>query len=114
MTKKERRQHPRVSTINLISYNCIDETDQVVSQGMGRTLNVSSGGILLETHVPIDPKYIVALSIGLKDELININGRVIYSMSGQGEKFEAGIQFLEKDEAALEILKKYIKAFKEQ
>ncbi|MDH3567028.1 MAG: PilZ domain-containing protein, partial [Desulfobacteraceae bacterium] len=91
MTTNERRYHPRISALNLISYNCIDETEQIVAQGMGRTLNISEGGILLETHIPIDPKNTIALAIGLEDELIDIKGKVVFSMAGIDEKFEAGI-----------------------
>jgi len=114
MTTEDRRKHVRINALNLISYSCIDETVQAVAQGMGRTLNVSQDGILLETHVPIDPKHTVALAIGLEDDLINIKGRVVFSMAGGEERFEAGIEFIDTDEAALEVLKKYIKAFREQ
>ena len=114
MTIIDKRQHPRIDSLNLISYICIDETDTDVIQGMGRTLNVSEDGILLETHVSIDPKYAIELAIGLEDELINIKGSIIYSTPGKNEKFEAGIEFAETDDATIEILKKYIKVFSEQ
>ncbi|HAY39597.1 MAG TPA: hypothetical protein DCY53_09825 [Desulfobacteraceae bacterium] len=110
----ERRYHPRINALNLISYNCIDATKNVVAQGMGRTLNVSEDGILLETHVSIDPKYTVELAIGLEDELINIKGSIIFSAPGKDEKYEAGIEFVETDDASIDILKKYIKVFSEQ
>lgn len=114
MTINDKRHHPRISALNLISYSCIDETDEVVAQGMGRTLNVSEDGILLETHVAIDPKYSIALAIGLEDELLNIKGSVTHSASGKDEKFEAGIEFIEIDDTTIDILKKYIQAFSEQ
>lgn len=114
MTTNERRYHPRISALNLISYDCIDETEQIVAQGMGRTLNISEGGILLETHIPIDPQNTIALAIGLEDELIDIKGEVVFSMAGIDEKFEAGIEFLEMPDSTLDILKKFIKAFSEQ
>lgn len=114
MTTKERRHHPRISALNLISYNCVDETEQIVAQGMGRTLNVSEGGILLETHSPIDPKNAIALAIGLEDELIDIKGKIVFSMAGKDEKYEAGIEFFEMQDSTLDILKKFIKAFSEQ
>ena len=110
----EKRHHPRINALNLIFYSCIDATESVVAQGMGRTLNVSEEGILLETHVSIDPKYTIELAIGLEDELINIKGSIIFSTSGKDEKFEAGIEFVETDDATIEILKKYIKVFSEQ
>jgi len=111
MKTNEKRHHPRISALNLISYSCIDETDRVVAQGMGRTLNVSEDGILLETHVAVDPNYFVLLAIGLEDEVVNIKGRVIHSASGKDEKFEAGIEFIKTDETAINILNKYIQAF---
>jgi hypothetical protein len=113
MALNEKRHHPRINSLNLISYNCIDATENVVAQGMGRTLNVSEDGILLETHVSIDPQYTIELAIGLEDELINIKGSIIYSTPGKNEKFQSGIEFFETDDATIEILKKYIKVFSE-
>jgi len=110
----EKRHQTRIDALNLISYSCFDATESVVAQGMGRTLNVSEDGILLETHASIDPKYTMELAIGLEDELINIKGSIIFSTPGKDEKFEAGIEFVETDDATIEILKKYIKVFSEQ
>jgi hypothetical protein len=81
---------------------------------MGRTLNVSQGGILLETHVEIDSKYTVSLTIGLEEDLVDINGEIIRSTQGKDDNYESGIRFHEMDEAAFQILMKYIKAFEEQ
>ena len=114
MTITDKRQHPRIDSLNLISYVCIDETDTDVIQGMGRTLNVSEGGILLETHIQIDPKHTLSLTIGLEEDLVDIKGEVAHSKPGKDDNFETGIQFFEKDEEALRVLNKYIKAFKEQ
>ena len=110
----ERRHHKRINALNLISYNCIDATESVVAQGMGRTLNVSEDGILLETHVSINPEYTIELAIGLEDEVINIRGSIIYTNPGINDKYQAGIEFLETDTATIEILKKYIKVFSKQ
>jgi len=114
MTTEERRHHPRISALNLISYNCIDENEVIVAQGMGRTLNISEGGILLETHIPMDPRNAIALDIGLEDDLINIKGTVVFSAAGKDEKYEAGIEFLEMPDSTFDILKKFIIAFSEQ
>ena len=114
MTISNKRQHARIDSLNLISYVCIDETDISVMQGMGRTLNVSEGGILLETHIQIDPKHTLSLTIGLEEDLVDIKGEVAHSKPGKDDNFEAGIQFFETDEEALRVLNKYVKAFKKQ
>lgn len=114
MTAKDNRLHSRIDALNLLSYSCIDETGQVVIQGMGRTLNVSEGGILLETHLQIDSTHTISLTIGFKEELVDIDGDIVRSTPGKDDNYESGIKFHEMDEAALKVLKKYIKAFKEQ
>ncbi|MCD6139191.1 MAG: PilZ domain-containing protein [Deltaproteobacteria bacterium] len=112
MTRAERRQHPRKDSLNLLSYICLDENDHELTQGMGRTLNVSESGILLETYRQIDTKHVLLLDIGLADDLIDIKGKVIYSKSLEWSTFRYGIQFLDMDKNALLTLKKFIKAFR--
>ena len=82
MSTFQNRKYSRFSSLNLLSYSCLDENDQVVSQSMGRTLNISKGGLLLETHIPIDPQYQIAITLGLDEELVTINGKVAYCRAG--------------------------------
>ena len=112
MPGKERREHPRISSLNLLSYLCINENQEVVKQGVGRTLNVTENGILMETHMPIDPQYTVSVIIAMKDDLLDMKGKVVHSRPGEDGKLYSGIQFIETDEAALRILKKCIAALK--
>jgi len=112
MMQEERRLHPRFDALHLIAYDFMDEDGQVVMRGMGKTLNISEGGILLETHIQIEQQYDVLLSIGLENDLIDIKGKVVASRPGKVDKFESGIKFLEIGETELAILKLYIKAFK--
>ncbi len=112
MTKDDKRLHTRINALNLIAYDCMDEDGQVVMHGMGRTLNISEGGILLETHIQIEQQYDALLSIGLDNDLIDIKGKIVSSKPGKVDKFESGIKFLEIGETEIAILKLYIKAFK--
>ena len=110
MTTKEQRKHDRISSLNLLKYVGLDENDQEMAQGMGRTLNVSESGILLETHIPIEGPFVL-LTIGLEDELVDIKGEVAHSKPGKEGQFESGIRFLEIDETVYRVLKKYVDAF---
>ncbi|MBA4367040.1 MAG: hypothetical protein C0403_05305 [Desulfobacterium sp.] len=113
MTKiKQKRKHDRIDSLNLLNYVCLDENNNEVNQGMGRTLNVSQGGILLETHVPLDKKHIISLSIGLEDEMVDIQGTIIYHREGEKGKSEAGIEFQDINETSFQILNRYIIAFR--
>ena len=110
MAKKEKRKHARIDSLNL-SYFCLDENNQIIKQGMGRTLNVSESGILLETHFPIYQKYTITLALGLEEDLVEINGRPVHSRINQDGKHEVGIEFLKTNEKARSVLKQFIDAF---
>jgi c-di-GMP-binding flagellar brake protein YcgR len=110
MTPQEKRKHARIDSLNL-SYFCLDENNQIIKQGMGRTLNVSESGILLETHFPIDNKHTIALTLGLEEDLVEITGRPVHSRINDDGKHEVGIEFLEINAKTRKVLKQFIDAF---
>jgi CRP-like cAMP-binding protein len=112
---REKRKHERIESLNLLNYLCMDENHEFVESGMGRTLNVSLSGILLETHVPIESRRAISLAIGLEDDVVNILGRIVYCRKGRDEMYQSGVHFFEREEeAAFANLRKYIQAFRAQ
>ncbi len=107
----ERRRHQRVKAVNLLTYACFDDSGRKVEQGMGRTLNVSESGILLETHVPLDSAHRVAVTIALDEDLISIEGSVVRSIEGPDGMYESGLQFSGITDAETIVLNEYIKIF---
>ena len=107
MTSDNKRKHERIQSLNL-SYICLDEDENVVKQGMGRTLNISESGILLETHFTIEPNHVVQLTISLEEELLDLKGKPVHVRSCDEGKYEVGIQFVELDQNATDLLKKFI------
>jgi hypothetical protein len=114
MTMDGKRKDPRIPSSNLISYVVRDQNDQEIMQGMGRTLNVSEGGILLETYVPLDPHYGVSITIALEDELIEFKGRIAHSTKRKDGGFTSGITFTEMNEDNRRYLGQYVILFKGQ
>ncbi len=110
MAPQEKRKHARIDSLNL-SYFCLDENNQIIKQGMGRTLNVSESGILLETHFPIEKKHTIALTVGLEEDLVEITGRLVHSRTNDDGKHEVGIEFLKINAKARKVLKQFIDAF---
>jgi hypothetical protein len=109
-----KRKHERYDSLNLLAYVCVDTDGKAWTQGMGRTLDISESGLRLETHEPIETKYIVLLSIGIEDEVVDLKGKVVYCNRGDEGKFEAGILFIHLKPNDLELLKRYIQAFEKQ
>ena len=77
MGSKDKRKHFRVNSLNL-SYVFVNGDDDEEKQTIGRTLNVSESGILLETYIPVNLNDKLLLTIGLKEDLVNIEGKVVH------------------------------------
>lgn len=114
MATQDRRVHPRVDSLNLLTFSSYDANEDKVAQGMGRTLNVSESGILLETSEPIGKNEEVSLTIALREEVVTINGRVVRASQGYEGKYESGIQFHGLGPREADLLNEYIHAFKEE
>ena len=88
MSKPERRKYPRVRVYYPISYVCMDENGCIVQQNMGVALDISQGGILIETADSIFSKYVTLISVDLRENMIEIRGKVAYCKKDKSGKYE--------------------------
>ena len=107
----EKRKHSRIDSIYLLNYVRLDENDKEMMQGMGRTINVSESGIMLETHVALSENDAVEIVVGLKEDIVTIRGKVIFTQDTAAGRHQSGIQFLAIEDASLKTLRRYIDAF---
>jgi c-di-GMP-binding flagellar brake protein YcgR len=112
MDEDKRRKYERKDSLNLIDYVVLGPEGDPISRRMGRTLNVSEGGILLETHQPLKKGQRVVITIALNEDIVEINGRIIYIRPCEGKLFCSGIEFAEIDKEGEQVVKNYIKALK--
>lgn len=114
MQNLKRRKSERSRTLNPVDYVILGEDGSRLSRGMGRTRNVSEGGLLLETHRALQDGQIVLITLGLKNEVVRLRGRVIHQeppVSFSDEtRYCAGVKFTDVTRKGLETLKKYIEA----
>jgi len=111
---RERRRVSRYDSINLISFVCLDENDKESRQGMGRTLNISEWGLMMETRVSMELNSSISLTIALEEELMDIDGRIAFCNDMGGGFFETGIHFKNPDEDKRRFIRHYIVLFREQ
>ncbi len=110
MAKPHRRKHPRVNALNLAEVHILDDSG-IADCGIGRTLNVSEAGILLETHFPIEPDQVLDLTIALGDDILEIKGKVVYSRKESTGKYQNGVKFTESDKTTIPVLASFVKGF---
>ena len=109
----ERRKHPRVEISNLISYCCTDDSGNKTKEGRGKALNISQGGILIETNDSFEWQDTLELAIKVEDESISIKGKVIYCNAHDFGKFRTGIQFLETNDKIQSFVMNLLKTYTE-
>ncbi|MDH3883552.1 MAG: PilZ domain-containing protein [Desulfobacterales bacterium] len=93
MSTPERRKQPRVKINYPISYVCTDKKGCIVQQNMGVALNISQSGILIETADSVFSKYVTLISVDLKENIIEIKGKVAYCKKNKAKKYRVGISF---------------------
>ncbi len=113
MSDSERRRYTRPESLNLLDYLVVDEQGRQGVYSMGRTLNISIGGMLMETHIPLPAGQQVMITMGLEDELIDVMGRIIHSTLGQDNMYQNGIEFFHLPDADRHVLYRYVEIFHE-
>lgn len=113
MEKGSRRGEKRHDAVFLLNYICLDAEGEQIGQGVARTLNISEDGVKIETHEPVQTRYIMFLSIGIEEDIFDIKGKVVYCNRGKAGRFESGVEFYEVDFEVYRKLKHLIKAFRE-
>lgn len=93
-----RRKHTRVKTQNLISYFSFDKNRKLISHGLGIALDISKGGILLETPDSIKSSFLVLTATDKMKKIIEVNGKLIYSKKATGGTYLCGIEFTGNEE----------------
>ena len=111
MSTRDQRKHPRVPISNLISFNLYDEDGLLLNHSMAKALNISQGGILIETAFMIKPDRISLMSADTENKLVEVKGRVRYSKENENGMFETGISFEGTYDENIEFAKKLVKAF---
>jgi hypothetical protein len=111
MNVAEKRKYPRVQIRNLISYVCLDEDGRPIKNLMGTAIDISQGGLLLETTHQIEPGAVILITTDDQDRLIEINGKATYCREIGGGKFYLGISLQGSHNENIQFVKSMIRAY---
>ena len=119
MKDSEKRDHPRVMALHLTSYEA--DRDPAAEpppppvaagvsgrEGIGRTRNVSEGGILLEVARPYPLSAVLDLRIALGERIISPKARVVRLQELSGHRVEMGLKFVEMSPDDRDIVRDFV------
>ena len=101
---KEKRTSRRIRSLNLTSYIPIKADRQEYIVSIGRTLDVSEGGVKVETHRRLADGTELEMHIAIEDKIITAKGEVVHTEELKNGLFGTGIRFTsinEKDRRSL-------------
>ena len=104
MEAVERRASKRVREVQLVQVS----EPGVARPTTGRTLNLSRGGLRMETARDLPLRSRVQLSLALGDEFVTVSGSVVYLEALDHGRCTMGVQFTEIDAASRKRLDEYI------
>lgn len=107
----DHRAHPRVETCNLISFQCLNAAGKTVRQGMGKALDISKNGLMLESSHAVESEYVSLMSTDPDNRLIEVVGKVAYSRRSRTGGYKTGIQFSGSSDENIRFATSLIKTF---
>ena len=92
--KRPKPRHKRLETLNLVSLSHKDEDGRVDLEIVGRTLDLSEGGILLECSQPVPSgNKEVEVVLGIREHVIKVTGDIVHARDLADGNIGLGIAF---------------------
>jgi hypothetical protein len=110
LTEKFRKSRTRrLETLNLVSFTHRDTDDRVDLEAVGRTLDLSEGGILLEIPQPVPSGNTeVDVTLGIREHVIRALGEIIHQRSLENGNFGVGIAFKNLSSEDSRVIKNFL------
>ena len=109
MLMKNQRKYPRIKVYVPVSYDCYDDDGEIFERKVGVALDVSLGGILIESYDIIDANYIKVVFVNCDNKLLSIVGSVVHSTKIEKGKARTGLCFHGKDSESIEFITNLIR-----
>ncbi|MGQ9859805.1 MAG: PilZ domain-containing protein [Thermodesulfobacteriota bacterium] len=94
----EKRRFPRLGSVHLVSYTQLDKEKNPVETGMCKSLELSQGGVTIQTHIPFAVNTGLEMVIAIEERLIKSKGRVVHSRQVGRGRYDVGVCFAEVEE----------------
>ena len=89
----DKRKYPRVNIRVLGSFDGYNEDGELFYQNVGVILDVSLGGVLIETDDIIKANYVEITFVNYEDKIMSIVGSIVHSRKSKNGKAKTGICF---------------------
>ena len=108
----ERRDSIRLNMDYPALYTRFDNQGRACDQKISHSMNVSLGGVKLQSSFPVDSGETLDISMALGENLVTFKGRVAYVKGSEDQGFELGISIEDIDNQDKISLTRFIYYFR--
>jgi hypothetical protein len=83
----------------------------MISQGLGKALDISKGGMLIESPYPIEAGLLSLMAVDKDNILFEIKAELVYSNKSAPGLYQSGIKFCGTEEQLLNFVTRLIKEY---
>ncbi|MBI5816092.1 MAG: PilZ domain-containing protein [Nitrospinae bacterium] len=102
---EDSRRYPRVKHLYLAAYDIYGALGEVAESSIGRTLDISMGGMRLETTKPLPLLSKVNITLAAGDEMVEVEGEVVHLNKKGTGRIETGVEFVNLSHQAKEHIR---------
>lgn len=99
------RENPRVNRILLTAIEQFTPDGELAEEVLGRTLDVSEGGMKVEMKTPLPLLSKIKISLAFKDDIIHVDGEVVHLAKNDSGLIDTGIKFFELTDEQKNVLR---------
>jgi hypothetical protein len=110
MVKQSLRAFPRIEIESFVSYLAVDRNRQILGQGVGKVVNLSQGGIMLETGEPVEAPFVLLSVPDAEDHEVTLLGQVAHCRRNGSGDCRIGIKFLGNDDKKRGVITGIVKS----
>ncbi|NIS59808.1 MAG: hypothetical protein GTO13_03600 [Proteobacteria bacterium] len=109
---QDRRGSKRLKMIYPAIYIRFDNQGRPYDQKISRSMNVSQGGVRLQSSFLVGSGEVLDITMALGENLVNFQGEVVYVRPSEHEGFELGISIKDIENGDNNTLARFIDDFK--
>jgi len=102
------RSEPRHSAINLVTIQLLDENGVAIDSGVGRTLDLSQHGMLLELDHSLPTERVANLSFALGDVVVDVDAEIRSAKETEDGNYAMGLKFTNLSAEATSAIEAYL------
>lgn len=103
------RKYPRIKKTLFSAIKAYDSNGELSEGNTGQTLNISEGGVLIQTDTPLPLRTHLDLVLGMDDNMLKLKGEIVHLEQKGEDIVNMGVMFIDLDDFTRKALKRELR-----